>query len=122
MARDRQVTQGICSRLLVPLEPLFPAAFSMELAGLEPATSWVRFTREASPPIANVRRLCQPPESAARPIATLRDASSSLLDQNLTIEPIQSPLAPCISIRRGKRRATVLDRRASFVGSTDISF
>jgi hypothetical protein len=53
----------------------------VELSGLEPATSWVRFTRKASPPFASVRRLCQPHESAARPIATLRDASSSLLDQ-----------------------------------------
>ena len=32
----------------------------MELAGLEPATSCVRFTREASPPFATVRRPCQP--------------------------------------------------------------
>jgi hypothetical protein len=30
----------------------------MELAGLEPATSWVRFTREPSPPFATGRRLC----------------------------------------------------------------
>jgi hypothetical protein len=56
----------------------------VELAGLKPATSWVRFTREASPPFADVRRLSQLPKSAACSFATVRDASSSLLDQNLT--------------------------------------
>jgi hypothetical protein len=56
----------------------------MELAGLEPATSWVRFTRGPSPPVAIARRLCQPSGSAPRRIATFRVPSSSLLDQNLT--------------------------------------
>jgi hypothetical protein len=56
----------------------------MELAGLEPATSWARFTREPSPPVAIARRLCQPSGSAPRRIATFRVPSSSLLDQNLT--------------------------------------
>jgi hypothetical protein len=39
--------------------------FFVELAGLEPATSWVRFTREASSPFATARRLCQPSGFAA---------------------------------------------------------
>jgi hypothetical protein len=59
--------------------------FFMELAGLEPATSWVRFTREASPSFASVRGVCQPCGLSAPATATVSDASSPLLDQNLTI-------------------------------------
>src|SRR2546429_5534973 len=47
----------------------------VELAGLEPATSWVRFTRGASPPFATVRRLSQPSgfrRNPPRPFAVLR--------------------------------------------------
>jgi hypothetical protein len=62
--------------------------FIVELAGLEPATSWVRFTREASSPFATARRLCQPSGFAAAQHAVLRHASSWLLDQNLTNDRI----------------------------------
>jgi len=104
MARDRQVTQGICSRLLVPLEPLFPAAFSMELAGLEPATSWVRFMREASSPVAVVRHLWKASGPVGLAIATLRGTWPSLLDQNLT-----TALIPELKSRCRGERASRLD-------------
>jgi hypothetical protein len=35
----------------------YAGLFLVELAGLEPATSWVRFTRAASPSFATVRHL-----------------------------------------------------------------
>src|SRR6266480_4995626 len=47
----------------------------VELAELEPATSWVRFTRGASPPFATLRRLSQPSgfrRNPPRPFAVLR--------------------------------------------------
>src|SRR2546423_8922767 len=53
----------------------------VELAGIEPATSWVRFTREASPGLAIVRRPRQRTGSRAGWSATVRAASSLLLDQ-----------------------------------------
>src|SRR5205823_5461224 len=43
----------------LPKENRRVAAVFMELAGLEPATSWVRFMREPSPPFATVRRQSQ---------------------------------------------------------------
>src|SRR6266566_1446222 len=52
----------------------------VELAELEPATSWVRFTRGASPPFATVRHLSQPSGSRRNPprsFAVLRRAEAS---------------------------------------------
>src|SRR5436190_13418306 len=56
----------------------------VELAGLEPATSWVRFTRGASPPFAIVHRLSQPSGFRRNALTAVRRASPPLLDQNLT--------------------------------------
>jgi hypothetical protein len=56
----------------------------VELAGLEPATSWVRFGRNPSPPFAMLRHLRQPGRSRRRAFATGCHLSSRLLDQNLT--------------------------------------
>src|SRR3954452_217490 len=49
---------GDCLRELPlsELEPVFAGLSAMELAGLEPATSWVRSSREPSPLVATGRR------------------------------------------------------------------
>src|SRR5205814_5555390 len=49
---------------------LFPGPFLVELAGLEPATSWVRFGRNPSPPFAMLSLLRQPGRSRRRAFAT----------------------------------------------------
>ena len=64
----------------------FAALSLVELAGLEPATSWVRFRRQASPLVAIVRRLQPLRVGAARSFAICRHRSSALLDQNLTTD------------------------------------
>ena len=61
--------------------------FMVELAGLEPATSWVRSSREASPSLAVGRHAPQQRPSADRSVVSVFHLSSQLLDQNLTAPP-----------------------------------
>ena len=56
----------------------------MELAGLEPATSWVRFGRRCPPRLAIAHQPCQLSRFRPAPFAANRRGSSRLLDQNLT--------------------------------------
>jgi hypothetical protein len=56
----------------------------MELAGLEPATSWVRLRRKPLSCFAILRRLAQSRRSRAAGFATGCHPSPWLLDQNLT--------------------------------------
>jgi hypothetical protein len=99
----------------------------MELAGLEPATSWVRFGGRLLRPLANGRH---PPKQAGhRAIRFVagRRASSRLLDQPLT----KRAVVPRIPWRRGVQqrasayssaprpsRTTCADRRSDGTGIT----
>jgi hypothetical protein len=56
----------------------------MELAGPEPATSWVRFRCTAFPPVVMRRRLRQPCGASSRAVATVCHSLPRLLDQDLT--------------------------------------
>src|SRR5437588_1320727 len=56
----------------------------MELAGLEPATSWVRLQRKPLPCSARLRGLAQPRRSQTTGVAIGCHPSPWLLDQNLT--------------------------------------
>jgi len=60
---------------------------TMELAGLEPATSWVRFGRRSSPSLAMVGHLRQSGRFKPGGFADGSHVSSLLLDQNLTTNP-----------------------------------
>jgi hypothetical protein len=56
----------------------------MELAGLEPATSWVRFGRGSSRRVAMVRQLRQLGRLPRDAFAARYQVSLRLLDQDLT--------------------------------------
>jgi len=91
----------------------------MELAGLEPATSWVRCRRNPSPPFATGRRLPQPSESTGRRFATVRRRLSPLLDQILTTvsarRPPRKPLIAGSWTGGGPYRIAELASEAAFL-------
>src|SRR6266550_6020454 len=87
----------------------------VELAELEPTTSWVRFTRGASPPFATVRRLSQLSGFRRNPLAAVRRASPPLLDQNLTMaEPRPWVSSPFLAYSRLVPAARLLATRDGF--------
>src|SRR5437867_2488631 len=81
----------------------------MELAGLEPATSWVRFRRKPLRPVAMHRDGRDRAVSPRRAFATVCRSSPRLLDQNLTTEGARSSFGTGSLARRGcaaRRRST----------------
>src|SRR5690242_17699331 len=84
----------------------------MELAGLEPATSWVRFARWHSLPFATCRHRLNDADPASDGITTVCRASSPMLDQNLTKgSPAQSAGYETVVARSGNAGAGMAPSR-----------